>query len=189
MNLCKTLWESYDALKQAHAEAEMFLREGNALSLARFQQSIEKLSKAKKNYNDSLYTKLPDGREIYTLDYLSFIRICNDNDYDLNNILSMQGPDFLLDKRINSLTLDMIGLKKLNTSDFTALTDLNCSMNQITSIDVSGNKALKVLICEDNQITSLSTISHLQNLVFILARNNPLDNASKQLVESKGLKG
>ena len=38
---------------------------------------------------------------------------------------------------------------------FTALTDLYCSTNQLTSLDVSKNTALKDLWCTDNQLTSL----------------------------------
>ena len=39
--------------------------------------------------------------------------------------------------------------------DFTALTYLNCSNNQITSLDVSSNIALVDLKCSNNQLTSL----------------------------------
>ena len=38
---------------------------------------------------------------------------------------------------------------------FTALTELNCSFNNLTSLDVSNNTALTELLCEVNQITSL----------------------------------
>ena len=38
---------------------------------------------------------------------------------------------------------------------FTALTFLDCSENQLTSLDVSTNTALEVLYCYDNQLTSL----------------------------------
>ena len=38
---------------------------------------------------------------------------------------------------------------------FTALTELRCYNNQLTSLDVSGNTALIGLECDDNQLTSL----------------------------------
>jgi len=38
---------------------------------------------------------------------------------------------------------------------FTALTELECGVNQLTSLDVSNNTALTSLICDDNQLTSL----------------------------------
>lgn len=39
---------------------------------------------------------------------------------------------------------------------FTALTDLACSYNQLTSLDVSGNRALVYLSCDYNELTSLN---------------------------------
>ena len=39
---------------------------------------------------------------------------------------------------------------------FTALTDLNCEQNQLTSLDVSANTALTTLGCKFNQLTSLN---------------------------------
>ena len=39
--------------------------------------------------------------------------------------------------------------------DFTALTELRCQSNQLTSLDVSNNTALVGLGCNDNQLTSL----------------------------------
>ena len=38
---------------------------------------------------------------------------------------------------------------------FTALTKLDCRINQLTSLDISKNKALTVLLCSKNQVTSL----------------------------------
>ena len=38
---------------------------------------------------------------------------------------------------------------------FTALTDLNCGYNLLTSLDVSGCTALLYIDCESNQLTSL----------------------------------
>jgi hypothetical protein len=40
--------------------------------------------------------------------------------------------------------------------DFTALTDLRCAYNQLTSLDVSQNTALTYLNCRDNWLTSLN---------------------------------
>lgn len=38
----------------------------------------------------------------------------------------------------------------------TALIDLSCDNNQLTSLDVSNNKALKSLYCQSNQLTTLN---------------------------------
>ena len=54
-----------------------------------------------------------------------------------------------------------INCNNLNISDltgieaFTALTNLYCSSNQLTTLDVSNNTALTNLGCQDNQLTSL----------------------------------
>ena len=44
--------------------------------------------------------------------------------------------------------------------DFTALTYLNCSYNQLTSLDVSSNTALTYLNCWDNYLTSLNVMNN-----------------------------
>ena len=65
------------------------------------------------------------------------------------------------------LTADIEGVTNLNVNNkniadltgiegFTALTNLSCTINQLTSIDVSNNTALTVLKCSSNQLTSLN---------------------------------
>jgi len=46
-------------------------------------------------------------------------------------------------------------LTSLDVSQNTALTQLYCTFNQLTSLDVSGATALTHLYCDDNQLTSL----------------------------------
>ena len=50
----------------------------------------------------------------------------------------------------NQSIADLTGIE-----DFTTLTTLNCSGNQLSSLDVSQNTALTYLDCESNQLTSL----------------------------------
>jgi len=50
----------------------------------------------------------------------------------------------------NSNISDLTGIE-----DFTALTTLNCSNNQLTNLDVSTNTSLTSLQCYNNQLTSL----------------------------------
>ncbi|MEE2931291.1 MAG: leucine-rich repeat domain-containing protein [Bacteroidota bacterium] len=57
--------------------------------------------------------------------------------------------------------------------DFTALTDLYCSDNQLTSLDVSNNTALTVLSCWGNQLTSLD-VSNNTALIDLSCNNNQL---------------
>jgi len=49
----------------------------------------------------------------------------------------------------NKSISDLTGIE-----DFTALTELYCSGNQLTNLDVSQNTALQLLDCHDNQLTS-----------------------------------
>ena len=51
-------------------------------------------------------------------------------------------------------------LTSLNVSNNTILTNLSCMANQLTSLDVSGCTALTVLWCANNQLTSLDVSSN-----------------------------
>ena len=46
-------------------------------------------------------------------------------------------------------------LTSLDVSKNMALTDLDCGSNQLTSLDVTNNTALEILLCHSNQLTSL----------------------------------
>jgi hypothetical protein len=69
-------------------------------------------------------------------------------------------------KNINSL---------LGIEDFTALEYLNCSVNQITSLDVSQNTLLDSLDCCGNLLTSLD-VSQNTNLIALYCHVNQLTN-------------
>ena len=56
---------------------------------------------------------------------------------------------------------------------FTALTNLNCRWNQLTSLDVSQNTALQVLNCNNNPLTSL-VLGGNTALTKLLCANNQL---------------
>ena len=56
---------------------------------------------------------------------------------------------------------------------FTALTELDCHSNQLTSLDVSKNSALTWLICMSNQLTSLD-VSKNTALTYLLCGDNQL---------------
>ena len=58
---------------------------------------------------------------------------------------------------------------------FTALTELHCSDNQLTSLDVSNNTALKWLYCASNQLTNLD-FSNNSALFFLFCVWNQLSN-------------
>ena len=63
--------------------------------------------------------------------------------------------------------------KSLNVSNCTALTELYCSSNALTTLDVSGCTALKTLFCGRNQLTSLD-VSSLNNLIQLDCLRNKL---------------
>lgn len=57
---------------------------------------------------------------------------------------------------VTSISVNSSDIKTLEGIDFfTALQSLECSSNQLTSLDLSKNTALKYLYCGNNQITSL----------------------------------
>jgi len=71
----------------------------------------------------------------------------------------------------NTLTIaDLTGIEA-----FTLLTDLTCSSNQLTSLDVSSNTSLTNLNCFYNQLTSLD-LSLNTNLTFLTCSDNVLTN-------------
>jgi len=79
------------------------------------------------------------------------------------------GYDDTLDDYV--LTANISGVEDLNVmekeisdltgiEDFTALTHLQCRVNQLTSLDVSNNTALTQLWCGSNELTSLDVSSN-----------------------------
>jgi len=69
----------------------------------------------------------------------------------------------------NSMSIsDLTGIE-----DFTALAELNCDVNQLTTLDVSNNLALTYLDCEMNQLISLD-VSNNAALSVLACNDNPL---------------
>ena len=72
-----------------------------------------------------------------------------------------------LDVSNNSIT-DLTGIE-----DFTALTSLTCSSNNLTNLDVSQNTALTYLNCDDNQLTNLDLRNgNNTNILTFFSTNN-----------------
>ena len=124
-------------------------------------------------------------------------------DDDFEQELINLGYDNVLDDSVYTTSIQYVTSLNLNykninsllgIEDFTALEYLDCSMNQITSLDVSQNTLLDSLDCRGNQITSLDVsqntdlialychsnqltnldISHNTNLIALYCHNNPL---------------
>ena len=75
-------------------------------------------------------------------------------------------------------------LTSLNVSKNTALTELFCYQNQLTSLDVSKNTALTWLVCGVNQLTSLD-VSKNTALTNLICDGNKFDCAA--LISKYGL--
>ena len=71
---------------------------------------------------------------------------------------------------INNLSIsDLTGI-----GEFTALTELRCDSNQLTSLDVIQNTTLEILWCHNNNLTSLD-ISNNTSLTYLNCKNNQLN--------------
>ena len=82
--------------------------------------------------------------------------------------ITIRGDVTTLDCSNNQLT-------SLDVSGCTALAKLSCSRNQLTSLDVSKNTALTTLWCSDNQLTSLD-VSKSPALTQLDCSSNQLTN-------------
>ncbi|KQB38712.1 leucine-rich repeat domain-containing protein [Flavobacterium aquidurense] len=81
---------------------------------------------------------------------------------------------------ITSLDLSNSNIKDLSgIENFTALTFLDCSNNQLTTLDVSKNLALETLNASTNQITTLD-LSKNSKLKIVYVTNNPLISLNLQ---------
>jgi len=106
-----------------------------------------------------------DDEASYSLDCSAVVRYTLIPDVNFEKMLIMLGYDFgTLDGKVQTskvsgvTTLDISGRSISNLTgiqDFVALQVLNCSVNQLTTLDVSKNIALKNLVCYSNQLTAL----------------------------------
>ncbi|WP_264552715.1 LamG-like jellyroll fold domain-containing protein [Flavobacterium sp. N2038] len=113
------------------------------------------------------YTLIPDpnfeqklinlGLDRFPLDgkiHTSNINTLTSLDVSKSNISDLTGiQDFV---SLTDLNCSQNSLTTLNISKNTALTTLDCNTNRITSLDVSNNIALLNLSCYSNQLTSLN---------------------------------
>ena len=73
---------------------------------------------------------------------------------------------------IRCISMNISNLKGLEA--FTALTNLRCNYNQLTSLDISQNTALTYLDCQNNQLTSLD-VSKNTALTYLECGGNQFD--------------
>ena len=116
------------------------------------------------------------------LPVLSFGQTTAIPDPNFEQVLISYGYDNVIDGSVltaNINTVSSLYIVNKNISslqgveDFIALTHLECSENQLTSLDVSNNTALTSLICQNNQLTS-SDVSNNTALVLLRFAQNQL---------------
>ncbi len=87
----------------------------------------------------------------------------------LDDYVPTENIETILSLFVSSLNIsDLTGIE-----DFTALRQLGCTDNQLTSLDLSTNTALTYLICYNNQLTSLD-VSNNTALTSLVCYNNQL---------------
>lgn len=130
------------------------------------------------------YTSIPDAN--FEIALGEFDDIPNDGQVPTANINTITTL-YIEHRNISDLTgiQDFIAVQYLNCShnqltslDFSQnsnLVSLSCSINQLASLDVSQNSNLEILYCSVNQLTSLD-ISQNPNLEFLSCSGNQLTN-------------
>ena len=130
-------------------------------------------------------TYVPDDNFEQALIYLGYDSGPLDNFVPTANISQLTSL-FLYNENISDLTgiEDFTALKSLectqnqlislDLSANTALEEFSCNLNKLTSLDMSANTALKSLYCDQNQLTSLNVKNgNNTNFTAFLATNNP----------------
>ena len=96
-------------------------------------------------------------------------------DYVINKLNG--GSTTLTTAKLNTITKIDVENKAITNLKgieyFTALTELSCGINQLTSLDVSKNTALEALVCDQNQLTNLD-VSKNTALTDLYCYNNSL---------------
>lgn len=87
------------------------------------------------------------------------------------NITSLKGIEYFT--ALKHLDCSDNQLSSLDVSNNTALSNLTCSNNQLTTLDVSNNTALTNLYCDNNQLTTLD-VSNNTALSSLTCGNNQL---------------
>jgi len=113
--------------------------------------------------------------------------LLNDHNIDLDNdgeISCTEAANFTSIMNVNNQSIsDLTGIEA-----FTALTFLNCSNNNLTSIDISNNTALTVLNCYSNSLESLDISNNTALISLSCYFNNltSLDVSNNTVLEKLG---
>jgi len=124
--------------------------------------------------------------EIQVSEAVSFSDSINCWGQGISNLTGIEAFTTLtyLDCSANNLT-------SLDVSNNTALIDMDCEGNQLTSLDVSINTTLKILDCDNNQLTNLDISNNisLTNLDCVENQLSIIDvssNTALQILECSG---
>ncbi len=118
----------------------------------------------------------------YALAYSPNVEINETNFSDANfrsfiEQYNTNGDNYLSDNEISLVTSIDVSYKNIcslkGIEYFYNLTDLNCAVNNLTSLDFSYNTCLEKLVCSDNQLTELN-LSNNSNLKELYCGTNQL---------------
>ena len=110
------------------------------------------------------------------LPFISYCQYTAIPDQNFEQALIDLGYDYVIDGQVlssNINTLLVLDVDGKNITDltgiegFTALTSLDCSQNQLTSLDLTQNTALTSFSCSHNQLTSLDVSQNIELESFI----------------------
>ena len=124
---------------------------------------------------------IPDAEQILFKDvaYITMLQI----EHRIITPTSLQGIEFF--KSLEILKCESPLLTSLDVSGCTALKELYCPYNRLTSLDVSANTALEVLNCDRGTLTSLdvSGCTALKELYCLYNRLTSLDVSANTALE------
>ena len=122
------------------------------------------------NFRNWLFHKYANNFGVITNNVISRITSINVNG---EHISSLEGIQYFT--ALKELYCSDNQLTSLDVSNNTALTKLYCNNNQLTSLDVSNNTALTTLYCNNNQLTSLD-MSSCTALTYLNCHQTQLTN-------------
>lgn len=127
------------------------------------------------NFPDAVFREYVTGFDKDGNGILSDAERANGQYMSLSNkgISSLQGIEFFA--ALRSLNCSNNQLTSLDVSRNTSLTNLECGYNQLTSLDVSGNTSLTSLYCYSNRLSSLN-VSGSTSLTSLYCYGNRLSS-------------
>ncbi|MBU3179009.1 Ig-like domain-containing protein [Clostridium estertheticum] len=112
------------------------------------------------NFKSSIYSHI--GKVAPSPILESDVKDIKSLDLSKDDVSSLNGIEYLTS--LTDLNCSNNGLTTLDISKNTALTSLNCKYNKLTTLDVSKNSVLTSLDCERNKLTTLNVNTALTDL-------------------------